>query len=163
MDAAPPPVPRGLWFEDFEPGAVHRSGERALTQAEVEAFAELTGDRNPIHLDAAFAARTPFRGRIAHGLLVESLASGLAWQLGIFRDTIVALSRIEIEFAAPVKPPAALRLVLRVLEREPDPGPKRGWVAFATDVENGSGEIVLRGKWYVVMQRRRMDPAGASR
>jgi acyl dehydratase len=163
MDAPPVPAPRGLWFEEFEPGQVYRSGTRPCTQADVEAFAALTGDRNPIHLDAAFAARSPFRGRIAHGLLIEALASGLAWELGIFRETIVALSRIEIEFAAPVRPPESLSLALRVLEREPEPGRKRGWVAFATDVENAAGEVVLRGKWLVVMQRQRMDPPAASR
>jgi len=162
MDAQPAPSTRGLWFEDFEPGQAYRSAERLCTQADVEACAALTGDHNPVHVDEAFAARTPFRGRIAHGLLVESLASGLAWELGIFRDTIVALARIEIEFAAPVKPPQALRLVLRVLEREVEPGRKRGWVAFSTEVEDATGQIVLRGEWHVVVLRRRMDPAPGS-
>jgi len=154
MDALPVPSPRGLWFEEFEPGQVYRSAERTCTQADVEAFADLTGDRNPIHLDPAVAARTPFRGRIAHGLLVESLASGLAWEMGIFRETIVALSRIEIEFAAPLRPPAAMRLRMAVLELESEPGRKRGWVSFSTEVES-AGAIVLRGRWFVVVQRRR--------
>jgi acyl dehydratase len=153
MDAPPVPSPRGLWFEEFEPGQAYRSSERSCAQADVEAFAALTGDRNPIHLDAAFAARTPFRGRIAHGLLVEALASGLAWEMGIFRETIVALSRIEIEFVAPLRPPANLRLVLRVLERENAPGRKRGWVSFSTEVEDSSGAALLRGRWFVVMLR----------
>ena len=163
MDAPPVPSPRGLWFEEFEPGQVYRSAERTCSQADVEAFATLTGDRNPIHVDEAFAARTPFRGRIAHGLLVEALASGLAWEMGIFRETIVALSRIEIEFVAPLRPPATMRMLLRVLERELEPGRKRGWVAFSTEVEDATGQIVLRGKWHVVMLRRRMDPAPSSR
>ena len=154
MDAPSAPSSRGLWFEEFEPGQVYRSADRACTQADVEAFATLTGDRNPIHLDEQFAARTPFRGRIAHGLLVEALASGLAWEMGIFRETIVALSRIEIEFVAPLRPPASLRILLRVLERETDPGRKRGWVSFSTEVENQDGEAVLKGRWFVVLQRR---------
>lgn len=165
MDATPASPPRGLWFEEFEPGHSFRSAERACTQADVDEFARLTGDRNPIHLDAAFAARTPFRGRIAHGLLVEALASGMAWELGIFRETIVALSRIEIEFVAPVRPPVSLRMILRVLEREPEPGPKRGWVSFSTEVQTAAGEAVLHGRWFVVLQRRprKMDPAAGAR
>src|SRR5438128_1201764 len=95
---ARPDAATGLWFEDFEPGRIFRSNARTVEQGDVEVFATLTGDRNPVHVDAAFAARTPFRGRIAHGLLVESIASGLAWELGIFRETIVALSKVEIEF-----------------------------------------------------------------
>src|SRR5262245_40602566 len=162
MDAPPVPSSRGLWFEEFEPGQLYRSAERSCTQADVEAFADLTGDRNPIHLDPGFAARTPFRGRIAHGLLVEALASGLAWELGIFRETIVALSRIEIEFAAPLRPPAPLQLVLRVLELEPDPGRKRGWVSFSTEVES-AGATVLRGRWFVVLQRRPAERAAEAR
>jgi acyl dehydratase len=86
--------------------------------------------------------------------LVEALASGLAWEMGIFRETIVALSRIEIEFVAPLRPPAKLRMLLRVLEREGDPGRKRGWVSFSTEVENEAGEAVLRGRWFVVLQRQ---------
>ncbi|MBK7641828.1 MAG: dehydratase [Planctomycetes bacterium] len=163
MDAQPVSSPRGLWFDEFEPGQSFRSATRTCTQAEVDAFATLTGDHNPIHTDAAFAARTPFRGRIAHGLLIESLASGLAWDMGIFRETIVALSKIEMEFVAPLRPPSEMSMVLRVLERDPTPGPKRGWVSFSTEVENSSGEVVLRGKWLVVMQRKRMEPGGASR
>lgn len=153
MSSSPSPPERGLCFEEFQPGQEFCSPARILTQADVEAFAELSGDRNPIHLDEAFAARSPFRRRIAHGLLVESVASGLAWQTGIFRETIVALSRVEIEFVAPVRPPAELRMRLRVLEREAQPGPRRGWVAFATDVLSAEDELVLRGRWITVVQR----------
>ncbi len=153
MDAHPVPSDRGLYFEEFQPGQEFRSAARALTQADVESFAALTGDHNPIHVDESFAARSPFRRRIAHGLLVESVASGLAWQMGVFRDTIVALSRVEMEFVAPVRPPAELSMLLRVLEKDPEPGARRGWVSFATDVLGPGGECVLRGRWITVVQR----------
>lgn len=153
------PRDRGLCFEELLPGLEVHSAPRLLTQADVEAFATLTGDHNPIHLDEAFAARSPFRRRIAHGLLVEAVASGLAWQTGVFRGTIVALSRIEIEFVAPVRPPVELRLRLRVLEREVEPGPRRGWVALATDVLAPEDELVLRGRWVTLVQRA---PRGAN-
>lgn len=144
---------RGLAFDAFEPGSSWTSAGRLVTQADVDAFAALTGDQNPVHVDAAFAARTPFRTRIAHGLLVESLAAGLAWQLGLFDGTIVALREVAMRFDAPVLPGDTLRLVLAVLERDPSPGPRRGWVRFSTRVLNQRDEQVLDGQWLTIVQR----------
>lgn len=135
------------------PGARWDSGERHVTQADVDTFAALTGDRNPVHVDAAFAARTPFRTRIAHGLLIESLVSGLAWELGVFDGTIVALREVSMRFEAPVLPGDTIRLELEVLEREPSPGPRRGWVRFVTRVRNQRAELVLDGQWLTIVQR----------
>ncbi len=63
-------------FEDLQVGM---SAEllRTVMQSDVVAFAELSGDNNPIHLSDAFAAATPFGGRIAHGLFTASLLSAL--------------------------------------------------------------------------------------
>ena len=144
---------RGLTFEAFEPALVWTSSERLVAQSDVDAFAHLTGDRNPIHIDAEFAARTPFRRRIAHGLLVESLISGLAWELGIFDGTIVALREVSMRFEAPVVPGDSIRLELEVLERDPAPGPRRGWVRFATRARNQRAELVLEGQWLTIVQR----------
>ena len=53
------------------------SRTRTFTQVDVAAFAALVGDRNPVHLDADFAARAPFGRPIVHGLFVAALLSGL--------------------------------------------------------------------------------------
>lgn len=65
-----------LYFEDL---AVGMSAEmvRTVSEADVIAFAELSGDDNPLHLDAAYAATTPFKERIAHGMLTASYISAL--------------------------------------------------------------------------------------
>lgn len=144
---------RGLTFDAFEPGARWDSAPRLVTQADVDTFAALTGDRNPVHVDAEYAARTPFRTRIAHGLLVESLVSGLAWDLGVFEGTIVALREVSMRFEAPVVPGDSIRLELLVLERDPAPGPRRGWVRFATRVRSQRDELVLDGEWLTIVQR----------
>lgn len=154
MQAADDPPVLGLYFDDFVVGRTWTSAERHVTQDDVDRFAALTGDENPVHIDAAFAARTPFRKRIAHGLLVESLISGLAWQLGIFRGTIVALREVSMRFEAPVSPGDAIRLELEVLERDPAPGPRRGAVRWATRVRNQAGDLVLDGAWSTIVQRR---------
>jgi 3-hydroxybutyryl-CoA dehydratase len=66
----------GLFLEDL---AVGQSAEltRAVTGADLEAFAAVTGDDNPVHLDEAFAAATPFGGRIAHGMLSAGYISAV--------------------------------------------------------------------------------------
>ncbi|MBL8863400.1 MAG: MaoC family dehydratase N-terminal domain-containing protein [Planctomycetes bacterium] len=160
MPPRPPATPgSGLTFEAFEPGRAWLSPERLVTQSDIDAFAALTGDTNPVHVDATFAARSLFRMRIAHGLLVESLASGLAWQLGIFERTIVALREVTIRFESPVVPGDSIRLELSVLEREPTPGPRRGTVRLRTCVRNQRGELVLDGEWQALVQRAARPPA----
>lgn len=65
-----------LYFEDLSLGMIE-TYTKTVKSSDVIGFAELSGDRNPIHLSEHFAARTPFRGRIAHGLYTASLISAL--------------------------------------------------------------------------------------
>jgi 3-hydroxybutyryl-CoA dehydratase len=69
----------GLAGYKLEDLSVGQTAERryAVTDAAVEAFAELTGDTNPLHLDDAYAAATPFKGRIAHGMLAAGYISAV--------------------------------------------------------------------------------------
>jgi len=63
-------------FEDLEVG-MEASYQRAVSEADIIAFAEVSGDRNPMHLDAAFAARSAFKERIAHGMLTAAYISAV--------------------------------------------------------------------------------------
>ena len=66
----------GYFLEDLKLG---QSAERAhvVTEADITAFAEVSGDFNPVHMDEAFAATTLFKGRIAHGMLSAAWLSAL--------------------------------------------------------------------------------------
>ena len=66
----------GIALEEMEIG---QSAEavRVVTEEDLELFAKVSGDYNPVHMDEAFARATPFRGRIAHGALVASFISGV--------------------------------------------------------------------------------------
>lgn len=66
----------GYVFEDLSVG-MEASYERAVTEADILGFAEITGDRNPVHLDAAYAATTLFKERIAHGMLSAGYISAV--------------------------------------------------------------------------------------
>jgi len=61
-------------IEDLEVG-MEAAHERVVTGSDIETFAELSGDNNPVHLDAEFAAKSPFKARIAHGMLTASFIS----------------------------------------------------------------------------------------
>jgi len=65
-----------LYFEDLSVGMTEVYS-KTVSASDVVGFAEITGDRNPIHLSEHFAARTPFKGRIAHGLYTASLISAV--------------------------------------------------------------------------------------
>ena len=153
-------LPHGRWFDDFEPGRAFDSRGRTLTEADVVLFAGLSGDHNPMHVDETAASRTAFRGRIAHGLLVESIASGLAMQTGIFHGTLAALLEMTIAYRLPVRAGDTIRIRLSVVDREPQAGPRRGWVAFRTEVHNQLDELVLDGTWRLLVQRRRQTGTG---
>ena len=68
--------PRTLYFDDLRVG-MHETYSRQITSEDVVAFAEVSGDRNPIHLSDEFAAKTPFKTRIAHGIYTASLISAV--------------------------------------------------------------------------------------
>jgi len=65
-----------LYLEDLRVGMTERYS-KIVKSSDVVGFAEITGDRNPIHLSEHFAAKTPFKGRIAHGLYTAGLISAV--------------------------------------------------------------------------------------
>lgn len=64
----------GYYLEDLQVG-MSAVFEKTVTEADIVMFADVSGDTNPVHLNEAFAAATPFKGRIAHGMLGASLLS----------------------------------------------------------------------------------------
>ncbi|WP_310621122.1 MaoC family dehydratase [Flexibacterium corallicola] len=67
---------RALSFEDLKVGMVEEL-KKSVSSQDIVGFAEISGDRNPIHLSEHFAAKTPFKSRIAHGLYTASLISAV--------------------------------------------------------------------------------------
>ena len=63
-----------VYFDELKPG-MSESFAKQVSERDVELFGEITGDVNPVHFDDAFARKTVFRGRIAHGALTLSFLS----------------------------------------------------------------------------------------
>lgn len=144
---------RGLTFEQFEIGAKYASQARTVTEADVVAFAGLSGDFNPLHTDAEFGKSTPFGERIAHGMLIVAMATGMANWTGIFEGTTLALMEQVVRYKGAVKFGDTVHLEMEVLEKTPTSKPDRGVVKFAARVLNQRGEAVVDGEWTLLMKR----------
>jgi acyl dehydratase len=143
----------GLVFEQFEPGAVYTSQARTVTESDVAQFAGLSGDFNPLHTDAEFARTTAFGERIAHGMLVMAMATGMANWTGIFEGTTIALAEQQIRYKGAVKFGDTIHLKLTVAEKKETSKPDRGVVKFDAEVINQAGATVIDGQWTLLMKR----------
>jgi 3-hydroxybutyryl-CoA dehydratase len=119
-------------------------GDRAslsltITEAHIVAYAGITGDVNPVHVDAEFAKQTMFGERIAHGMLVAGLISAvLGTQLP--GPNSIYLGQ-ELRFTAPVKIGDTVTAVVTVTEKRDD----KRIVKLQTTVSNQRGEVVIDG------------------
>ncbi len=149
-----PARPRGRYFEEFAVGDKMTSQGRTITESDIVTFAGLSGDYNPVHTDAEFARAGMFGERIAHGLLVLSIASGLAWQLGFMAGTADAFLSLDWKFAGPTKIGDTLTASAQVAQKRDMPGSGGGMVVFNVEVTNQKGEVVQRGKWSVLVRSK---------
>lgn len=133
-----------LYFNDFEVGATWESGGRTVTEADITNFAGFSGDFNPMHVDHAFAATTPFRRPIAHGFGVFSIASGLGVQTPAVR-TIALLAVKEWNFILPVFAGDTIRVRTMVAEKSLRGRGKRGEVKWKRCIVNQDGKVVQEG------------------
>jgi 3-hydroxybutyryl-CoA dehydratase len=145
---------KGLYFEDFAVGQRVVSQGRTITEADIVAFAGLTGDWNPLHTDAEHARGTLFGERIAHGLLILSVASGLASRLGFMEGTVEAFLGLEWKFRAPVKIGDTVHLEAQVAGVRAMPRLGGGIVTFDVKVINQRNETVEKGTWEVLVKSK---------
>ena len=118
---------------------------KAIDQADIEAFAAVTGDHNPVHVDEMFAQQTRFGRRIAHGMLTASLISSvLANKLP--GEGSVYLGQ-TLKFVAPVFPGDEVTARVTVKEVRED----KPIVTLETICVNQRGETVIRGEATVLV------------
>jgi len=120
---------------------------KTIEQSDIDAFASVTGDRNPVHVDEEFAKSTRFGKRIAHGMLTASLISAvLANKLP--GEGSVYLGQ-TLQFVAPVFPGDEITARVTVKEIRED----KPIVKLETICMNQRGEVVIRGEATVLIHR----------
>ncbi|MBX7213468.1 MAG: hypothetical protein K1X39_05575 [Thermoflexales bacterium] len=147
---------QGLFFEEFVVGDRITSASRTVTEADVVAFAGVSGDYNEIHTSEAFVKGGRFGRRIAHGLLGLSIASGLAFQMGFMVGTVEVFRGLEWEFTGAIFLGDTIHVVAEVAETKAVPRLNCGKVAFKISVVNQDGQVVQRGTWSILIK---MKPA----
>lgn len=144
-----------LHYEDLEVGFRFETSSRAVTEADIAAFADVSGDHNPLHVDAAFAAGSIYGERIAQGALVLSLATGLRQGTGLFDGTLMGMLEIRRwRFRAPVRIGDSVRVVSEVTELRPTSKPDRGVMVQRLEVVNQDDEVVNDGEFVMLLRRR---------
>jgi 3-hydroxybutyryl-CoA dehydratase len=143
---------RGLYFEEFEIGQRVTTVGRTITEGDIVAFAGMSGDYNQIHTDVEFSKSTPFGQRIAHGLLVLSIASGLIAQSGLLDGTVIAFREIENwKFTKPTYIGDTIHVVAEITDTKALRRLGGGSVDLELSVLNQDDEVVMKGVWKALM------------
>jgi 3-hydroxybutyryl-CoA dehydratase len=109
---------------------------KLLTQPMIDAYAQASGDFNPIHIDPEFARTTPMGGTIAHGMLV--LASISEMMTAAFGREWVTLGKLDVRFRAPGRPGDTITASAK-------PASDGDRVRYAVECTNQNGEVLIAG------------------
>lgn len=146
--------PRGRYFEEFAVGDKLSTAARTITEADIVNFAGLSGDYNQIHTDAEFAAQDTFGQRVAHGLLVQAIASGLAVQSGVIEGTVLAFRELSAKFSLPVFIGDTVHVQLEITDKKALPRLGGGNITMKVSVMNQQGKAVQRGEWVMLVKSK---------
>ncbi|WP_170984214.1 MaoC family dehydratase [Rhodoligotrophos defluvii] len=133
-------------------GEVLVTPRRTVAEADINLFAGLVGDFTPIHVDEVFARATAFGGRIAHGTLTMSTATGLLTQTGRLGENVIGLLSLNWDFAKPVMIGDTIHARVTIAERRPTKKPGRDVVVFAFEVVNQDDVVIQLGRMTVLMR-----------
>jgi acyl dehydratase len=145
-------IPR-LFYEDLNVGDEDQSTGRTITEADVVNFAGLSGDFNNMHIDEEFAKKTVFGTRVAHGLCVLSIASGL-WFTMPRLATVAFMGLEDWKFTGAVKFGDTIRITRKLVEKREHKRPNMGFLVFEVSVFNQNNDVVQKGKWVILVQKK---------
>ena len=141
-----------LSYEQLNIGDKWTSANRTVVAADLQSFAELTGDHDPLHTDSKFAANGPFGKPVAHGLLGLSILAGLSSKA----PAVLTAALTDIRswsFSKPVFVGDVVRAVTEIIDMKPR-GRRHGEVHWYRQLVNQNGEKVQDGILVTLVSRR---------
>jgi acyl dehydratase len=149
---------RGRTFDEIEVGDEIVGGTRTVTEADVVNFAYLSGDFQPEHMNEEYARKGPMGARIAHGLLVLSIATGLLNQTGAFEGTSIAILEVTVRFLKAVKFGDTVRAIQKIVSKKETSKPDRGILTTRITVLNQDDQTILEADLVMLLYRRGFVP-----
>lgn len=119
---------------------------RTIKDEDIRAFADVTGDQNPVHLDESFAGRTRFGKRIAHGMLGASLISAVLGNELPGKGSIYLHQTLQFLGAVYIEDTIIARVTVTRIRED------KSIVTLETTCENQRGETVIRGEAVVLVE-----------
>ena len=156
----------GYTYDDLSVGMAFRSPGRTITDADLVAFAGLTGDYSELHTSDVYARSSQFGRRVAHGMLGLAYAHGLMWaRTGELRETAVAFLGIsEWQFVAPLFVGDTMFVDYRIAElRDSKSRPTQAIATFDVEVVNQDGTLVQRGRKALLVSKVPLGGVAASK
>jgi 3-hydroxybutyryl-CoA dehydratase len=144
-----------LVWEDLTEGDVAVSTGRTITETDVVNFAGLSGDFNWFHVDAVAARDSVFGQRVAHGMLVLSIATGL--QVGQMEPRIATAAFMglkEWQFRGAVFFGDTIRVRRTIGAKSEHKNPTQGLCVYEIEVLNQDDKVVQKGQWNMLIRRR---------
>ncbi len=154
-------IPKGMWFEDLEPGLiVQHAITRTITESDNVNFTLATMNPAPLHLDAAYAATTQFARPVVNSMFTVALAVGISVHELTHGTTIANLGFEKVKFPAPLFHGDTVHVETEILSARPSKSKSDcGIVCFEHRCFNQENLLVCRAVRNALMQRRPADQA----
>ena len=144
-----------LMWDDLTEGDEAVSAGRTITETDVVNFCGLSGDFNWFHTDAERAKESVFGQRVAHGMLVASIATGLQVEkMEPKIATAAFMGLADWQFRAPVFFGDTIRVKRTIGAKEEHKSPNMGRVVYEVEVLNQEDKVVQKGTWNMLISRK---------
>lgn len=147
-------MPEKYW-DDFALGQVFHSIGITVTEAHLVAWAGLTMDFYPLHMNQEYAAQTAFKQRVVHGPLIFAMAVGLMAMTGEAKDSAIAWLGVDnMRIPAPVFIGDTIKLKAEVVELRPTKKPEQGICKMRYEVSNQKDIVVMTFDMNFLMHKK---------
>lgn len=144
----------GLLYDEFEIGKKYVSAGRTVREADIQQFAGLSADYNPLHTNEQYIKdHTQYKSCIAHGALTFAMSTGFVFQDGLTAGTSLGFLGTEIKWTHPVYPGDTIHLETTILEKRETKTPGRGIVIMSRNIFNQDGDLCMESKATVMVRR----------